>query len=264
MDTALYYFSGTGNSLSIARSIKNQIEGSELLPIVGSLKQKPVLITSKRVGFIFPLHFMTVPRIVCEFLKDASFKNPEYVFVVVTGSNPKIGNALSQIEKYLKKAGVVLNAGYFIPMVAAHFPYLKLSGSKQSKIVYQEAQEKVTQISTSVLQLKNEFDKEAAIFGDFKLLVSKKQERKESLFTVGAGCIRCGYCMQVCPFQNIRLNGKQVEWLDNCHQCFACLHFCSRSVIEYKKLSVGKPRNHHPSVSLNDIALQRKAVTIRE
>nr|WP_321410692.1 EFR1 family ferrodoxin [uncultured Carboxylicivirga sp.] len=258
MDTALYYFSGTGNSLSVARSIKNKIEGSELLPIIGSLKKKPVKVTSRRVGFIFPLHFMTVPRIIREFIKEAKFENTEYIFVIVTGSNPKIGNALSQIEKYLNDAGLILNAGYCIPMVAAHFPYVKLSKIKQSKTVYHEAQEKVLKISKSILQLKNEFDKEVAILGDLKLLVSKKQECKESLFTVGAGCIRCGYCMQVCPFQNIRLNGKQVEWLDNCHQCFACLHFCSRSVIEYKKLSVGKPRNHHPSVSLNDIALQRQ------
>ncbi|MBS2098648.1 EFR1 family ferrodoxin [Carboxylicivirga linearis] len=258
MNTALYYFSGTGNSLSVARSINNQLEGSELLPIVGCLKQKPIKVNAQRVGIIFPLHFMTVPRIVREFLKEAQFVNAEYIFAVVTGLNPKIGNALSQIEKYLNKAGVKFNAGYFIPMVAAHFPYVKLSKIKEPQKLYQEAQDKVLKISESILQLKNEFDKEAAVFGDLKLLVSKKQEHKESFLSVGEGCIRCGYCMQVCPFQNIRLNGKQVEWLDNCHQCLACLHFCSRSVIEYKKLSIGKPRKHHPSVSLNDIALQRQ------
>lgn len=257
MNTALYYFSGTGNSLSVARTIKNQIEGSELLPIVGCLKQKPVKVNAQRVGFIFPLHFMTVPRIVQEFLGEAIFQNAQYVFIVVTGASPKIGNAFSQVKKCLKKKGVSLNAGYFIPMVPAHFPYVKLSKTIQPQTLYQEAQEKVLLICKSISQFKNEFDKEATVFGDLKLLLSKKKERNQSFFTVGEGCIRCGYCMQVCPFQNIRLNGKQVEWLDNCHQCLACLHFCSRSVIEYKKLSVGKPRQHHPTVSLNDIALQR-------
>ena len=258
MNTALYYFSGTGNSLSVARSIKNQIEGSELLPIVGCLKQKPVKVNAQRVGIIFPLHFMTVPRIVQEFLSEAIFQNVQYVFIVVTGASPKMGNAFSQVKKSLKKKDVSLNAGYFIPMVAAHFPYVNLSKTKQPQTLFQEAQDKVLRISESIRQLKNEFDKEATVFGDLKLLVSKKQERKESFFSVGKGCIRCGYCMQVCPFQNIRLNGKQVEWLDNCHHCFACLHYCSRSVIEYKRLSVGKPRHHHPSISLNDIALQRQ------
>jgi len=257
MNTALFYFSGTGNSLSVARSINGQIEECELLPIVGSLKQKPIVVEAQRVGVIFPLHFMTVPPIVTEFLSEALFQNSEYVFTIVTGSNPKIGNALNQVKKLLNAKGVSLNAGYFVPMVAAHFPFVRLSKVQPPQILYQKAQKKVLQICESISQLKTEFDNELSIIGDVKQLVSKKQESKDSFFTVGKGCIRCGYCMQVCPFQNIRLKGKQVEWLDNCHQCFACLHFCSRSVIEYKKLSISKPRKHHPSVSLNDIALQR-------
>ncbi len=258
MNTALYYFSGTGNSLSVARSIKKHIKESELFPIIRCLKQKPIKVTAQRIGIIFPIHFMTVPRIVSEFLKEVNFHNPEYVFVVVTGGSPKIGNALSQVEKYLHKADVTLNAGYFIPMVAAHFPYVRLSKEKQTDTLYQEAQEKVLHISESISQMKNEFDNEFAILGDIKQLVSKEKSGRNKFFTVGEGCIRCGYCMQVCPFQNIRLHGKKIQWLDNCHYCFACLHFCSQSVIEYKNLSVGKPRNHHPTIDLNDIALQRE------
>lgn len=258
MQTALYYFSGTGNSLSVARTIKSHIDGSELIPIISSLKQKPVKLTVQRIGIIFPIHFMTVPRIVCEFLSEAKFYNPEYIFVVVTGANPKLGNTLSLVEKYLNKANVTLNSGFFVPMVAAHFPYLKLSKAKQPNQLNEEAQTKVLQICDSINQLKNEFDDEFAIIGHVKHLVSKNTQGNEKHFTVDDGCIRCGYCMQVCPFQNIKLNGKHVQWLDNCHSCFACLHFCSRSVIQYKKLSVGKARYHHPSISLNDIALQRK------
>ncbi|TLX74667.1 4Fe-4S dicluster domain-containing protein [Labilibacter sediminis] len=257
MNTALYYFSGTGNSLSVAQTIKDQIKECEIFPIIGCLKQKPVEITAQRIGIIFPMHYMTVPRIVHEFLMEVRFQKPKYIFVVITGANPKLGNALSVVEQYLSKANLKLNAGYFIPMVAAHFPYLKLSKNKQPQKQYQEAKEKVLEISEKVSHLKNEFDKEFTVIGKLKQLVSKETKGKEKFFTIDSGCIRCGYCMQVCPFQNIRLHGKQIQWLDNCHSCFACLHFCSKSVIQYKKLSVGKARQHHPSVTLNDIALQR-------
>ncbi len=201
---------------------------------------------------------MTVHRIIREFLKEVSFHNPEYIFVVVTGASPKFGNALTQVEKYLHTAKVKLNAGYFIPMVAAHFPYLRLSKAKQPDKLYQKAHEKILHISESIGQLKNELDNEFTILGKINQLVSKEANGNEKLFTVDQCCIRCGYCMQVCPFQNIRLHGKQVQWLDNCRYCFACLHFCSKSVIQYKNLSVGKPRHHHPSILLNDIALQRE------
>ncbi len=257
MNTALYYFSGTGNSLSVARSIKNHIKGSELYPIIGCLKQKPVKVTAQRVGIIFPMHFMGVPRIVREFLAEVNFHNPKYIFVVVTGASPRFGNALSEVEKFVSKAKAKLNAGYFIPMVAAHFPYLQLTKAKQPDQLYQEAQEKVLYICKNVEKFKNEFDDEVTLLGNVKQLLTKEPNSSHKHFTVGEGCIRCGYCMQVCPFQNIRLHGKQVQWLNNCHYCFACLHFCSQSVIQYKKLSVGKPRNHHPSIDLNDISLQR-------
>ncbi len=258
MNTALYYFSGTGNSLSVAHTIKKQINKCELYPIIGCLKDKPINITAQRVGIIFPIHFMTMPRIVKEFLEEVSFHSPEYTFVVVTGGSPKFGNALSLVKKHFQAVNLTLNAGYFIPTVAAHFPYLRLSKPKQAKVLYQEAQEKVMLISASIAQLKNEFHKEFSILGNIKQWVSKEARGNEKVFAVDQGCIRCGYCMQVCPFQNIRLHGKQVQWLDNCHYCFACLHFCSKSVIQYKKLSVGKARHHHPSILLNDIALQRE------
>ncbi len=201
---------------------------------------------------------MTILRIVKKFFKELEFHKVTYVFVIVTGANPKLGNTLSQVEKYLNKKIVKLNAAYFIPMVSAHFPYIITLKEKQADEIYSEANEKVIQISDSILHLKNEIDKEFSILGNIKLLVLKEAKGNKNYFTVGEGCIRYGYCMQVCPFQNIRLHGKQVQWLDNCHYCFACLHFCSQSVIEFKKISVGKPRQHHPSVLLNDIALQRE------
>ncbi|TLX74135.1 hypothetical protein E9993_13635 [Labilibacter sediminis] len=131
MNTALYFFSGTGNSLSVAQSIKKNIERCEILPIIGCLKQKPIMVTAQRVGIIFPMHIMNVPRIVRQFIAELRFLNPEYVFVIVTGANPKFGNALSEVEKCLRHAKVKLNAGYFIQMMASHFPYLKTPKAKQ-------------------------------------------------------------------------------------------------------------------------------------
>ncbi len=255
MDTALYYFSGTGNSLSVARTINEHLHGSKIFPLIGSLKQIPVEVNAIRVGIIFPIHYMSVPGIVRDFLMQVKFNNSKYIFVVVTGAYPKFGNAISEVDKLLQKVNLKLNSAFFVPMVAAHFPYIKVSKVKPHNEINSEAIQKVLHICESVSNLKHEFDYEYTIIGNIKQLVSNKA--KGNKFSVGEGCIRCGYCMHVCPFQNIRLKGRNVQWLNNCHRCFACLHYCSQGVIEYKKLSVGKPRYHHPSVSLNDISQQR-------
>lgn len=256
MNTALYYFSGTGNSLSIAQTLNKCIEKSELHPIIGCLKQNRLEITAQRVGLIFPMQFMSVPHIVSQFLKEIQLHNTKYLFVIITGANPKLGNALSEIKKHFNNKNLTLNSGYFIPMVASHFPYLKLSKTKKPDILNNRAKEKLQRIIKCINHLKNEFDREFTFSGKINKIVPNKKG-KSKYFYVDKGCIRCGYCMQVCPARNIKLIGKKVEWLNNCNSCFACLHFCSQSVIQYKKLSVGKSRQHHPSVSLNDISMQR-------
>ncbi len=257
MNTAIYYFSGTGNSLSTAQTLQKEIPNCELHPIVGCLMKKPVHIKTQRIGIVFPIHFMNIPRVVREFLNEVIFEDPQYTFVVVTGANPKYGNCLAQVKKLLSQTQVKLNAGFFVPSVAAHFPYFRLSKPKPNAILYKEAKQKALAISKKVNQCEKVFDVEFSLMGYLKQWVTKEKTGNEGAFFVNEGCIRCGYCMQTCPFQNIRLHGKQVQWLGNCHYCFACLHYCSKSVIEYKKLSAGKARQHHPSVLLNDISLQR-------
>ncbi|WP_301188817.1 hypothetical protein [Plebeiibacterium sediminum] len=77
MNTALYYFSGTGNSLSVAQSLNTIIKESELYPIIGCLKHKPVQIKAQRVGIIFPIHFMTILRMGKKLITEINFQKPK-------------------------------------------------------------------------------------------------------------------------------------------------------------------------------------------
>jgi len=42
MSTEIYYFSGTGNSLFIARELQRRLPGSELIPIVSLLDSESI------------------------------------------------------------------------------------------------------------------------------------------------------------------------------------------------------------------------------
>ena len=52
MKTTIYYFSGTGNSLKIARDIAEKLEECELVPIAKVWQQDQLASTSEKVGFI--------------------------------------------------------------------------------------------------------------------------------------------------------------------------------------------------------------------
>ena len=72
----IYYFSGTGNSLHIAKEIKKRIPDASLIPIVSlinkhlKVKDQETIKTSKEVvGFVFPIHLMTFPTPVKKFIE---------------------------------------------------------------------------------------------------------------------------------------------------------------------------------------------------
>jgi len=62
MSTEIYYFSGTGNTFYVVRELQKRIIDSKLIPIVSLLKQEIIEIHGETVGFVFPLHGMTVPE----------------------------------------------------------------------------------------------------------------------------------------------------------------------------------------------------------
>ena len=96
----------------------------------------------------------------------------------------------------------------------------------------------------------------------FQLLGRKFVETartRDRRFTVDPSCVHCGTCVYVCPVENVVLVDGTPQWLGHCEQCFACIHFCPVAAIQVQ----GKPtrmrgRYHHPDVSPDDIAGQRR------
>ena len=60
MSTEIYYFSGTGNSLHVAKELQKRLPGSKLIPIVSFLDNDVVITKGETVGFVFPIYFTTV------------------------------------------------------------------------------------------------------------------------------------------------------------------------------------------------------------
>ncbi len=60
---AIYYFSATGNSLSIAKKLASKINNSELVEIGKALKDN-LIVKSEKIVFVFPVYAWGPPRIV--------------------------------------------------------------------------------------------------------------------------------------------------------------------------------------------------------
>ena len=86
MNTTIYYFTGTGNSLKIAKDLSEKLEDCELVPIAKVWEDNNLASSSENVGFIFPLYYAGLPKIVYDFLSKIDLSKSSYFFAVVTNA----------------------------------------------------------------------------------------------------------------------------------------------------------------------------------
>ena len=112
MNTEIYYFSGTGNSLFVARELQKRIPDSKLIPIISLLHKDVIQTAGKSIGIVFPVHAITIPIAVRKFLRKTDLRSAEYIFAVATRGG-SIFRGFKLIDKLLKKKNKHLDS-YFI------------------------------------------------------------------------------------------------------------------------------------------------------
>jgi flavodoxin len=112
----IFYFSGTGNSLKVARDIAAGIPICEIARMNKSYSPESGY---DRIGFVFPCYCQGLPNITKRFVEslDLSANKSTYYFAVVTcGASP--GNCLAQVNGILHKKGLALQYGNIVKMFA--------------------------------------------------------------------------------------------------------------------------------------------------
>ena len=100
MSIEIYYFSGTGNSLFIARELANKLQG-KLIPIASLIKQERINSESEIIGVVFPVylaHLNGIPLIVKDFIQKLAQLDSKYLFAVCTCGGYEIVNALPTLS----------------------------------------------------------------------------------------------------------------------------------------------------------------------
>ncbi|HBE80460.1 MAG TPA: ferredoxin [Firmicutes bacterium] len=271
MSIQIYYFSGTGNSLHVARELEKRIPGTTLIPIIGALKNKEIATNGEMIGFIFPIYAFGLPSPVEKFLKRVDLNFTSYLFAVATrGGSPC--RVFRDIDKILRKKGKSLDASLFIDMPSN---YMLLPSFEE------ETPESLTQYETHLQQelnplqdaitheqkyfpedLHKSFFKENALFPIITWIAQKTryfgQEKK--LYVDSECCSGCGICEKVCLAEKIKLENGKPTWSQKvqCSFCFACINYCPAQAIQVKRSkSPERGRYHHSAISPAEIAGQK-------
>ena len=86
MNTKIYYFSGTGNSLVVARDIAEKTNG-KLISIPSVMNKDSITTDADVIGIVFPVYhavFDGMPLIISRFVSKMENIDSKYIFAVCT------------------------------------------------------------------------------------------------------------------------------------------------------------------------------------
>ncbi len=255
MTTTIYFYSATGNSFEIARTIAREIGDARVLPIAHYRKEKAIPDTAK-VGIVFPVHAWGPPRTVSEFLQNLDLRGVRYTFAIASCGGTAAGT-LPKLRRAVRKNGGELHAGFIVrskgymagggnnPMINM---VRRLSGRP-----FGTSEERLPGIIETIKAERKLKVERSAVGGTllgnfFHSMAGKQFARLDANYEVRDSCKSCGNCTRICPRGNVTLMDGKPTWHHDCDFCGACATWCPNNAIGFK----GAPaalRKHNESVT---------------
>lgn len=242
-------FSGTGNSLLVARELCGRL-GGEIVELTGEVLLDPPgrlirVPPGEPVVWVFPVYSWGVPPVVVAFMRRCKLlADPLTLHYMVCTCGDDIGMADHQWSKIAGRRGFNPRAAFSVTMPNT---YVNLKGfdvdSPEVASGKVEAMpERVRAIveamrrgfaGSDVVRGRWAWVKTAVIYSVFCLFYMSPKP-----FHVTDSCNGCGLCARSCPMRNI--SGERPQWGSTCAMCLRCYHVCPRHAVAYGRETIGK------------------------
>ena len=271
--TQIVYFSGTGNSLAIARYVAGKLEG-DLVRVTQAADRSSQETEAGTIGMVFPIYDFQPPKCIFEYLETVPDIESKYVFAICTHGTAAPGRSLKSVQAAIESRGGRLSGGFAVPMPhngvgCGLFPDAKRASLVEAwkgtadeicEYVLRRDRGRVDSGSAALAMLRPSMLRLVPVILRFFGALLTRGSKGLGL-TASDACTACGVCAQVCPTENIELREDRPVWGDRCLTCFACLHWCPEGAISLGGLDVGITQYHHPDVTLADMMAHRDSTT---
>jgi Formate hydrogenlyase subunit 6/NADH:ubiquinone oxidoreductase 23 kD subunit (chain I) len=291
MSIDAYYFSGTGNSLAVAKEIAEKTEGT-LISISSVIDMPTIKTGADSIGIVFPCYLAQlfgIPLIVERFVRKLEGIGSKYVFAVATCGGRVSVNALPTLKnlgKIIKSLGGRLAAEFSINLPMNNLEYISIQHQDHEKM-FERCQIKIEEICWCVTaKVKNGHRIRQSLFNmlitpmnamlqHFYVEHLKKMAKENENTRLGFreliylsdksiyvddSCNGCETCVKVCPVRNIAMIAGRPVWQHHCEMCMACDEWCPQRAIHHWNKTKGHDY-HHPTVKIADMLTQARRRT---
>ena len=233
MNTSIYYFSGTGNTLKVAESLKNELillgQQVSLIDIASSKD----IIQNDTMVIAYPVYGFNPPKNVIDFVRALPNGSQKVYFLKTSGEPLHLNDASSlDLIKMLERKGYIIcgEYHYIMPynMIFRHSDSLAskmlLTAKERLKVVAQEIDEGRRRPILMPLRAR------------FMRVVCKIEHKGMALngmlYKVNKNkCIKCNKCVRLCPNKNITIKNGKFVFGSNCLGCARCSFQCPTDAI---------------------------------
>lgn len=291
MKTEIYYFTGTGNSLSVAKSIAGRLN-CDLISIASTIKREIIKTDADKIGIVFPCYLAQrygIPLIVEQFVRKIEGLKKKYIFAVCTCGGWELVNALptlKRLNRVVKSAGGRLTGEFTIKLPMNNLKYPTPFINQNQALMFQKCADKIEDIVKHVSGKKtNPYKTVKTLLNLFLTpfylmlqnlyVIHLKKMAREPIHTkltyfeliplsdrsisVTDKCTGCGICAKVCPVHNIKIVENKPVWQHHCEMCLACDEWCPGRAIRHWCKTEGK-NYRHPDIKIADMLMQSEGL----
>lgn len=250
MKTAIFYFSGTGNTERVVKTWLDALNNCEIEAVSFRIEDKPItdLTAYDRIGIAYPIHAFNAPQIVLNFAKALpAFPERKRIYLIMVSGEPLRLNDSSdrKLKKILKgKNAEVESAWHYI------MPYNMIFRHTESRAwrMY-DTMQKLVPLDVKRYFIEDQLSSLRPIpFTGFITSAFRIEQwfssKNGRFYRVTDDCIKCMKCVDSCPVHNIKYQNGKIRFENRCILCTRCSFGCPKDAIQIGMLNgwrVNKP-----------------------
>lgn len=243
-NAVIYVFSGTGNTLKIAKLYAEEFEKNGVDTLIYNIKadfsDAPSPLDFDFVGFAYPIHAFNAPHIMLDFAKSLPKAEGKEYFVLKSSGEPLRINNMSS----LKFVGLMKRRGY---KATSEYHYVM-----PYNMIFRHTDDMATRMWKTALELapieadevlnSSKHTLPKVPFGHFLAWIMRIEHVAMRVngrcFKVDAKkCIGCDKCVKACPMSNITRKDGKFKFGGDCLMCARCSFNCPTDAFDIALLN---------------------------